>query len=78
MKISYNVTMYHEAEAPNGRMVSNLQVDHLKSKGWVDCPSKFKIYKPKNKVVEFLSKEWKGVAGTLLLVMGMYITYLQS
>ena len=77
MKIEYTVTMYHETEAPNGMLVSNLQVEHLESKGWVDCPSKFKIYKPNNKLIELLSVEWKWFAGAILTIIGLYLAYLK-
>jgi hypothetical protein len=33
--------MFHESEAPKGRLVHADQVFRLKRKGWVDSPAKF-------------------------------------
>jgi hypothetical protein len=36
-----DIWMFHESEAPKGRMFQASEVSQLKRQGWVDTPAKF-------------------------------------
>lgn len=69
--------MYHETEAPEGKLFHSSQVESLKRVGWVDNPALFgkgvrsKVKRFWSVVRGFLAKEWKWAVGILVAVGGV-------
>jgi len=75
--------MYHEIEAPKGKIFSASEVPTLERQGWVDTPTKFGVgFRSKSrkiitKVSGFLVLEYKWVIGILLTIIALYLAYLK-
>lgn len=76
--------MYHEVKAPKGIVVTAAEARKLYKKGWVDTPAKFGkgIRSKSRKTIKALSQfwlsHWKFIIGSILTIIGLYITWLQT
>lgn len=71
--------MYHEIQAPEGKLFHSSQVESLKKVGWVDSPAKFgKGFRAKLRnhwrvVRGFLAKEWKWAVTIAVAIAGLLV-----
>ena len=82
-KIENPTCVYHEVKAPKGITVSASEADRLYKKGWVDSPAKFGkgIRSKTRRIIKTLSvfclSHWKWIITTSLVIIGLYLAYLQ-
>lgn len=71
--------MYHETQAPEGKLFHSSQVESLNKVGWVDSPAQFgkglraKLRNHWRAVRGFLAKEWKWSVGIVIAVVGVLV-----
>ncbi len=76
--------VYHEVKAPKGIVVPASEARKLYKKGWVDTPAKFGkgIRSKTRRIIKILSRfclsHWKWIITTIFVILGLYLTYLQS
>ncbi len=65
--------MYHPKEAPDGKIFKAKEVPELEQNGWFDTPAMFPNTDSENRLLTFLSKEWKWLIATVLVIIGLII-----
>lgn len=74
--------MYHEFEAPEGKVFPASEVPTLERAGWVDTPAKFgkglrsKWLRASLILSSFWGQHWKWIVTTLLTVIGILVAML--
>jgi len=70
--------MYHEFDAPEGRIFRTDEVPKLRRAGWADTPAKFGqgfrslARRQAASIVAFLQSEWKWAIGALVAIIALF------
>ncbi len=76
--------MYHEFEAPEGKIFKASEVPDLERAGWVDTPAKFRkgfrswFRKSFRVLINFWANHWKWTIGIVIAIVGIIATYIKS